>query len=141
MDFAVPDVNGVGPSDPALLAARGSDPLILVPNTHLFTRISGVALQTSPGSLVPDSIHYSLLETLASSCIYVDPATAGTAYHQSFLTHHILPSKLDAALTQLYQEPTGLTGLRASSTWQAASNAYVPNLRSGHVWKRLKDPG
>mmetsp|Transcript_40733 Transcript_40733/g.101172 ORF Transcript_40733/g.101172 Transcript_40733/m.101172 type:complete len:128 (+) Transcript_40733:144-527(+) len=104
MDFAVPDPNGVGPQDPTLLAMRGSDPLILVPAHHIFTRINGISLLASPGSLVPDSVNYSLLETLASSCIYVDPTVAGSAYNQSIITCHILPSKLDAALAQLLQD-------------------------------------
>mmetsp|Transcript_17624 Transcript_17624/g.42191 ORF Transcript_17624/g.42191 Transcript_17624/m.42191 type:complete len:947 (-) Transcript_17624:130-2970(-) len=125
MDFAVVDVNGVGPEDPTLLSARGSDPLLIVPNSHLFHRIGGMNFQTSPGSLVPDSVHYSQLEALAAGCIFVDPSTAGVAYNRSILTHHILPSKLDAALSQLQLEPTSVTGLYPERTFDSLSEAVA----------------
>mmetsp|Transcript_30884 Transcript_30884/g.77123 ORF Transcript_30884/g.77123 Transcript_30884/m.77123 type:complete len:167 (-) Transcript_30884:601-1101(-) len=125
MDFAVPDIHGVGPHDPTLLTSRGSDLLLLVPTSHLLARVNGVVLQISPGSLVPDSVNCSILETLAAGCIFVDPAVAGTAYSQSILTHHILPSKLSAALEQLLQQPTALTGLYPERTFEPLTDAVA----------------
>mmetsp|Transcript_49208 Transcript_49208/g.122273 ORF Transcript_49208/g.122273 Transcript_49208/m.122273 type:complete len:91 (-) Transcript_49208:382-654(-) len=63
MDFAIPDTAGVGPDDPTLIRLRGADPLIEIPPSHLFRRISQQRLENAGSACT----FVSLVKPAASS--------------------------------------------------------------------------
>ncbi|KAL1530874.1 hypothetical protein AB1Y20_001767 [Prymnesium parvum] len=110
MDFAVPDLAGVGPADPALLRSRGADPLVEIPTAHFFRTVSGLPFQPIPGALSPvsNAIPYSVVESILGSIIAVDKTAAAGAHDCPLLNTLITPSKFEAALSQAYLEPPNI---------------------------------
>jgi len=126
MDFAVPDTAGSGPADPALLRARGADPLVSIPAAHFFHNIAGLPLQPIPGTLspIPNALPYSIVEAILGPILVVDTSTLGTAASSPLLCSLITPAKFEAALAQSFMEAPNVRiepGARYSSLNAAAA--------------------
>ena len=104
MNFVVPPQNANGPADPQNLAARGSEPLLLLPTPHILRNINHRLLPV-PGALaaIPNCIHLSVATSLAMLAMQAAPNVEAV----EFFLVGILPAKLDAIFAQLAAEPAG----------------------------------
>jgi hypothetical protein len=127
MDFAVPDPAGVGPGAPAMVAARGADPLVRIPPApHFFRQIDGLVFQAVGGGLaiVADSLPLSTVTAVLGRALFIDPGAAGTAAASAVLMNDVLPTKLELVLVQLTMEPANIclnTTIRYDSLSAAAA--------------------
>ena len=110
MDFHLPAPGGVGPGNPAALAARGADPAIAVPagGAHLLRRVTSLVLAPVPGALVPlpTLLAQSVVDLIF--CPMVTHEFLPAIQDRAAIVVKVLPTKLDAAAAQLEAEPAGV---------------------------------
>jgi hypothetical protein len=137
MDFQVPAPGGVGPGQPAALAARGADPAIFIPvGAHFFRRVTGLVLQPVPGALVatPTTLSLSIIEMILGPALAHD---GGAVQSLDFFTTGFLPTKYEQALTQLEAEPAGV-GLNPLEQYRSKEHAAAAVLAAAsRVAKRV----
>ena len=125
MDFTVPEVNaGLGPADPANLAARGADPLLEIPNPHFFRRINGITLIVPPGALaaVGTSLHCSLVSGILGPAFRLDSVAHPTVGPNFVFLQGVTPQAFDALINRLEAEPVGV-GLNPATVYSSPADA------------------
>ena len=123
MDFAVPDAGGVGPSNPALLAARGADPLIVIPAApHFFRRVRGITLLPVPGALAPvaNTLQCSWVEAILCQALRFDAVAAAPVGALAAPLVGVLPAAFERVLNRLLTD-----GLDAAAVFASPEAAYV----------------
>ena len=126
MDFLIVPIAAGPPGAPAAVAARGPDPLITLPPNHALRRINGLVLIVPPGAMVAigNCLHASTVESLLGEAIFVGTEAAPTTARNLVpIVVGVLPTKLDAVITQLEAEPAGV-GLVPNATY-ASVDAFV----------------
>ena len=109
MDFAIAAPGGVPPGNPAAIAARGADPLIVIPPApHLLRRVNGLIFQVgAPGGLAPiaNSLPVSTIAGMLGHALAIDQNVANTAADEPVLLSGCLPAKYEAVIARLHAEP------------------------------------
>lgn len=124
MEFAVAAPAGVGPGNPALLTARGPDPLFELPAAHFFRRIDGLPLVPVPGALiaVANCVASSWVEAIVGHAVFVVQPATGAASTAPYITRALLPQRFDAVVNQLHSEPPPL-GLDPNKRYASPAHA------------------
>ena len=112
----------MAPGAPAAIAGRGADPAIQIPAAHFFRRVQRLTLAPIPGALapVPTTLPQSLVEFVLGPAVTTEGVAAVSGV--AFLENKVLPTKLDAALTQLEAEPAGV-GLSPLAVYDGLEDA------------------